>query len=81
MVKIKDPIFTPGIEALECTNCLSDSKLKLQDDQIKVNEYEELYNRKIQIIYKSDGTPCFPDENRILKKNEALLINEFKREG
>ncbi len=51
-----------------------------QDIQLSVKEYEEKYLCKIQIIFDKKGNPQFPYDNRILKKNENILINSFFRE-
>ncbi len=55
-------------------------KIKEQDNQIVVNEYEEKNNKKIHIIFNKEGIPCFPDKNRILEKKEFILIGDFKRD-
>ena len=54
-------------------------KIENQDANKTVNNFEIENNLIIQLIYDKTGIPYFPYENRLLEKEDTILINFFKK--
>ncbi len=55
-------------------------KIKNQDVQKSVNDYEIENNIEIKIIFDEKGQPHFPFKSKSLKKGDIVLINYFKKD-
>ncbi len=55
-------------------------KIESQDVQKTVNNYEIENNVRIQLIFDKRGKQHFPNENRILEKDDIIIINFFEKD-
>ena len=52
-----------------------------QDIQLSVSDYEDKNFSKIQMIFDKNGNAHFPYDNRIINKDDRLIIYSFSREN